>query len=166
MKKLFLSLALIALALSVNAQSKSVASLYEKYKGDDDFFHMELGGNFMNFADGFKINLDKDDMAAVAKSIEKLNFFTLPDKADASGTEFKSLQKGLERERYELLMEAAEGKGGIMVYSKGGNTISDLIVLVGGDEGDLMVVEMKGTFSQETIAKAANYNTKGSKGAK
>ncbi|MDI1324535.1 MAG: DUF4252 domain-containing protein [Algoriphagus sp.] len=166
MKKLFLSLALIALALSVNAQSKSVASLYEKYKGDDDFFHMELGGNFMNFADGFKIDLDKDDMAAVAKSIEKLNFFTLPENADASGTEFKSLQKGLERERYELLMEAAEGKGGIMVYSKGGNSISDLVVLVGGDEGDLMVVEMKGTFDQETIAKATNYSSKGSKGAK
>jgi hypothetical protein len=166
MKKLFLSLALMALALSVNAQSKSVASLYEKYKGDDDFFHMELGGNFMNFADGFKIDLNKDDMAAVAKSIQKLNFFTLPDNANSSGVEFKSLQKGLERERYELLMEAAEGKGGILVYSKGGNTISDLIVLVGGDEGDLMVVEMKGTFSQEAIAKATNYSSKGSKGAK
>lgn len=166
MKKLFLSLALITLALSVNAQSKSVASLHEKYKGDDDFFHMELGGNFMNFADGFKIDLDKDDLAAVAKSIEKLNFFTLPDNTDANGVEFKSLQKGLERERYELLMEAAEGKGGIMVYSKGGNTISDLIVLVGGDEGDLMVVEMKGTFSQEVITKATNYSSKGSKGAK
>ena len=164
MKKLFLSLALIALALAVNAQSKSVASLFEKYKSDDDFFHMELGGNFMNFADGFKIDLDKNDMAAVAKSIEKLNFFTLPDNADASGSEFKSLQKGLERERYELLMEAAEGKGGIMVYSKGGNTISDLVVLVGGDEGDLMVVEMKGIFDQETVSKAVSSGTKGSKG--
>jgi Domain of unknown function (DUF4252) len=53
-----------------------------------------------------------------------------------------------------------------LVYSKGGNSISDLVVLVGGDEGDLMVVEMKGTFDQETIAKATNYSSKGSKGAK
>ena len=166
MKKLFLSLALIALAISVNAQSKSVASLYEKYKGDDDFFHMELGGNFMNFADGFKIDLDKNEMATVAKSIEKLNFFTLPDNADQSRAEFKSLQKGLERERYELLMEAAEGKGGVMIYSKGGNTISDLVVLVGGDEGDLIVVEMKGIFDQETISKAVSSGTKRSKGTK
>jgi len=166
MKKLFLSLALIALVMSVHAQSKSVASLYEKYKGDEDFFHMELGGNFMNFADGFKIDLDKNDMATVAKSIEKLNFFTLPDNADQSREEFKSLQKGLERERYELLMEAAEGKGGLMIYSKGANKISDLVVLVGGDEGDLMVVEMKGIFDQETISKAMSSGTKGSKGAK
>ena len=28
----------------------------------------------MNFAEGFKIDIDKNDMATVAKSIEKLNF--------------------------------------------------------------------------------------------
>jgi len=156
MKKLILTLALIGSIMAVQAQSKSVKALYEKYKGDDDFFHMELGGNFMNFADGFKIDLDKNDMAAVAKSVEKLNFFTLPDNIDKDRAEFKALQKGLERERYDLLMEASEGKGGVLVYSKGGNTISDLVVLVGGDEGDLMVVELKGEFDSETLAKATS----------
>jgi hypothetical protein len=156
MKKLILTLALIGSVMAVQAQSKSVKALYEKYKGDDDFFHMELGGNFMNFADGFKIDLDKNDMATVAKSVEKLNFFTLPDNIDRDRAEFKALQKGLEKERYDLLMEASEGKGGVMVYSKGGNTISDLVVLVGGDEGDLMVVELKGEFDSETLAKATS----------
>ncbi|SFA91139.1 DUF4252 domain-containing protein [Algoriphagus aquimarinus] len=160
MKKLILTLALIGAVMSVQAQSKSVKALYEKFKGEDDFFHMELGGNFMNFAEGFKIDIDKNDMATVAKSIEKLNFFTLPDHADDTRQEYKALQKGLERERYELLMEASEGKGGVIVYSKGGNTISDLVVLVGGDDGDLMVVELKGKFDQELVAKATNYKNK------
>lgn len=161
MKKLILTLALIGMVMAVQAQSKSVKALYEKYKGEDDFFHMELGGNFMNFAEGFKIDIDKNDMATVAKSIEKLNFFTLPDRVDESRVEFKDLQKGLERERYDLLMEASEGKkGGVIVYSKGGNTISDLVVLVGGDDGDLMVVELKGKFDQELVAKATSYRGK------
>lgn len=160
MKKLILTLALIGAVMSVQAQSKSVKALYEKYKSEDDFFHMELGGNFMNFAEGFKIDIDKNDMATVAKSIEKLNFFTLPDHADDTRQEFKTLQKGLERESYELLMEASEGKSGVIVYSKGGNTISDLVVLVGGDDGDLMVVELKGKFDQELVARAANYKGK------
>ncbi len=160
MKKLILTLALIGAVMAAQAQSKSVKALYEKYKSDDDFFHLELGGNFMNFAQGFKIDMDENDMATVAKSIEKLNFFTLPDHADDSRLEYKALQKGLEKERYELLMEASEGKGGLIVYSKGGNTISDLVVLVGGDEGDLMVVELKGAFDQELVAKATNYKGK------
>lgn len=158
MKKLILTLALIASVMAVQAQSKSVKALYEKYKGQDDFFHMELGGNFMNFAEGFKIDIDENDMATVAKSIDKLNFFNLPDHSDVNRQEYKSLQKGLEREHYDLLMEASEGKkGGVMVYSKGGKKISDLVVLVGGDDGDLMVVELLGTFDQELVAKAANY---------
>lgn len=156
MKKLILTLIMIGTVMAVQAQSKSVKALYEKYKGDDDFFHMELGGNFMNFAEGFKIDMDKNDMATVAKSIEKLNFFTLPDNSDYNRVEFKALQKGLEKERYDLLMEASEGKGGVLVYSKGGNSISDLVVLVGGDEGDLMVVELKGEFDSETVARATN----------
>ncbi|UZD21227.1 DUF4252 domain-containing protein [Algoriphagus halophytocola] len=158
MKKLILTFALLGAVWSVQAQSKSVKALYEKYKGEDDFFHMELGGNFMNFAEGFKIDIDENDMATVAKSIDKLNFFNLPDQSDVNRRESKSLQKGLERERYELLMEASEGKSGsVMVYSKGGKKISDLVVLVGGDDGDLMVVELLGTFDQEMVAKAANY---------
>ncbi|MEP0711270.1 MAG: DUF4252 domain-containing protein [Algoriphagus sp.] len=160
MKKLILTLALIGSVMAAQGQSKSVKALYDKYKSDDDFFHLELGGNFLNFAEGFKIDIDENDMATVAKSIEKLNFFTLQDHADDARQEYKTLQKGLEKERYELLMEASEGKGGLIVYSKGGKTISDVVVLVAGDEGDLMVVELKGSFDQELVAKATNYTGK------
>ncbi|MFC3416888.1 DUF4252 domain-containing protein [Algoriphagus hitonicola] len=154
MKKLLFTLAFLGLVLQVSAQSKSVAHLKEKYQGHEDFFNMELGGNFLNFAEGFKIDLDEDDMATVAKSLEKMNFFKLPEGSDADHAEFRALQKGLQKERYDLLMEAAEGKTGVMVYSKGARTISDLVVLVGGDEGDLMVVELKGSFAQEMVEKA------------
>jgi hypothetical protein len=157
MKKLILTLALIGAVLTAQAQSKSVNALYEKYKSNDDFFHLELGGNFMNFAEGFKIDLNEDDMATVAKSIEKLNFFTLPDNSDQNKIEYKALLKGLEKERYELLMETNDKNSGITVFSKGSTKISDLVVLVSGDEGDLMVFEMKGSFDQELVAKATNY---------
>jgi hypothetical protein len=160
MKKLILTLALIGAVMTAQAQSKSVKAMYEKYKSNDDFFHLELGGNFMNFAQGFKIKIDEDDMATVAKSIEKLNFFNLPDNSDLNKMEYKALLKGLEKERYELLMETTDKKSGISVFSKGSTKISDLVVLVSGDEGDLMVFEMKGSFDQELVAKAVNYKSK------
>ena len=153
MKKLLLVIVMLGFVFAAKAQSKSVALLKEKYKGHEDFFNMELGGNFMNFAEGFKIDIDENDMATVAKSIEKLQFYKLPEHVDQNRTEFKALKKGLEKERYELLMEMAD-EGEIVIYSKGGKNISDLVVLVGGDEGDLMVVELKGSFDQKVIAKA------------
>jgi hypothetical protein len=154
MKKLILTLSLCALVFTVNAQSKSVAALKDKYKSNDDFFQLELGGNFMNFAEGFKIDIDKNDMATVAKSVEKLNFFTLPDGSD-SYADFKALQKGLDREHYDLLLETSEGKSGVLIFSKGATMISDLVILVGDQkEGDLIVIELKGKFTQEAISKA------------
>ncbi len=156
MKKLILTFTFFALVFAAQAQSKSVAALKEKYQSNEDFFNMELGGNFMNFAEGFKIDIDEDDMATVAKSIEKLNFFTLPEGSD-NYAEFKSLQKGLEKERYDLMMEVADSDGEVLVYSKGSSIISDLVILVGDEkEGDLMVVELKGKFAQEVLAKATS----------
>lgn len=160
MKKLILTLALIGTVMTVQAQSKSVKALYDKYSSNDDFFHLELGGNFMNFAQGFKIDIDKNDMATVAKSIEKLNFYTLPDNSDQNKIEYRALLRGLEKERYELLMETTDKNSGITIFSKGSAKISDLVVLVSGDEGSLMVFEMKGLFDQELVAKATNYKSK------
>lgn len=160
MKKLILTLMLIGAVMSVQAQSKSVKALYDKYSSNDDFFHLELGGNFMNFAQGFKIDIDKNDMATVAKSIEKLNFYTLPENTDQNKIEYKALLRGLEKERYELLMETTEKNSGVTIFSKGSSKISDLVVLVSGEQGSLMVFEMKGLFDQELVAKATNYKSK------
>jgi hypothetical protein len=156
MKKLIGTVLLFSLVLSLKAQSKSIEVIKNKYKGNEEFFHLELGGNFMNFAEGFKINMDKGDMATVAKSIEKLNFLTLPD-GSQSVAEYKSLKKGLEKEKYDLLMEAAEGKSGLMIYGKGDRTLSDLVILLGDEKkGNLILVELKGSFTQEMLTKAKN----------
>jgi hypothetical protein len=74
--------------------------------------------------------------------------------------EYNALLKGLEKERYELLMETTDKGSGVTIFSKGASKISDLVVLVNGDKGDLMVFEMKGSFDQELVAKAANYKGK------
>jgi len=43
----------------------------------------------------------------------------------------------------------------VMIYSKGASIISDLVILVEDEkEGDLMVIELKGKFTQEALAKA------------
>lgn len=154
MKRTLIIIASLALSLSVHAQSKSVQALYQQFKGNEDFFHMELGGNFMNFADGLKIDLSEDDMETVAKSIERLNFFKLPEGVDQTKGYSKSLRKGLEKEKYDLLLETSEGSSSIHIFSKGSRTISDLVVLIRDNDGDLIVAEMKGEFAQDVVEKA------------
>jgi hypothetical protein len=160
MKKFILSICLLMLVVAVQAQSKTVASLVQKYEGEKESFHLELGGNFMNFADGFNLKLDEKELETVIKSIQKINFITLSEKHWQSGIEFNTLKNGLERERYELLLEAVEGKDGVMIYSKGGQSISDLVVVVSGSEGDLTVAEFKGSFEEKLVFRAIQASVK------
>uniref|UniRef100_UPI004047B592 DUF4252 domain-containing protein n=1 Tax=Algoriphagus sp. TaxID=1872435 RepID=UPI004047B592 len=67
----------------------------------------------------------------------------------------KHSKKDLNKENYDLILEAAEGKGGVRIYSKGTTTLSDLVILVGEEKnGGLIVVELKGNFTQEMLEKA------------
>jgi hypothetical protein len=154
MKKLLLIISMTMFAFMANAQSKSVEALYQKYKANDDFFHMDIGGNFMNFAEGFNVKLDEAKMEGIIKSLERVKLFKLPENDSVSKTEFKTLHKALEREKYELMMEANDKGSGVLIFTKGDRTISDVVVLLNDKEGDLMVVELLGSFDSKALSEA------------
>lgn len=154
MKKLILILSLSLVGQFSFAQSKSVDALYQKYKANDDFFHMDIGGNFMNFAEGFNVKLDEANMEGIVKSLEKVKLFKLPENVGSAETEFKALQKSLEKERYELLMETRDKGNSVLIFTKGNNVISDVVVMVNDKEGDMIVVELLGSFDSKTLADA------------
>lgn len=153
MKKLWFTMLLMSLALLTHAQSKSVAALYEKYKGNDNFFHMDMAGSFFDFANGLQVDLDDEGMKAIAKSVERVKVFKLPVGKELAKMDFKALQKGLRKEKYELMMELSEKNSQIAFYSKGGNRIKDLVLLIAGEGNDShLVLELQGEFESKTIA--------------
>jgi hypothetical protein len=158
MKKHFILIAasLMLFAQSSFAQSKSVEALYQKHKSNPDFFHLDLGGSFMNFAKSMNVKLDNGQAEAISNSMERLKMFKLPVDAQMASTEFKALQKGLERERFELMMEATEKKSSFLIYTKGSRRISDVVVMVKDTNGEMLVFELKGDFDSKTLAEVGS----------
>jgi hypothetical protein len=154
MKKLLLIISLAMFTHMANAQSKSVDALYQKYKANEDFFHMDIGGNFMNFAEGFIVKLDEAKVEGIVKSLERVKLFKLPENSPNGQTEFKALHKSLEKEKYELMMETSDKGSGMLIFTKGDRMISDVVVLLNDKEGDLMVVELLGNFDSKALADA------------
>jgi len=145
---------LMVFSVMTQAQSKSVASLYEKYKSDEDFFHLDLAGSFFDFAEGFNIDFDEEGFKAIAKSVERMKLFKLPVGREIAKQDFKALQRGLRKEKYDLMMEVAEKGSNIAFYSRGGDVISDLVLLIGGDsDDDYLVIELEGAFESKKLAK-------------
>lgn len=154
MKKLLLIFSFAMIAHMANAQSKSVEALYQKYKANDDFFHMDIGGNFMNFAKGFNVKLDEANAEGIINSLERVKLFKLPENSPTSIAEFKTLHSALQKERYELMMEASDKGSGVLIFTKGNKLISDVVVLINDKGGDLMVVELHGNFDSKSLAEA------------
>jgi hypothetical protein len=154
MKKLLLIVSLVMFMHMAQAQSKSVDALYQKYKANDDFFHMDIGGNFMNFAEGFNVKLDEAKVEGIVKSLERVKLFKLPENSPTGQAEFKTLYKALEKEKYELMMETSDKGNGILIFTKGDRMISDVVVLLNDKGGDLMVVELLGNFDSKSLAEA------------
>jgi hypothetical protein len=69
MKKLLLILTLVIIGNMVYAQSKSVEALYQKHKSDPEFFHLDLGGSFMNFAKSLDVKIDNDKAESITNSM-------------------------------------------------------------------------------------------------
>lgn len=154
MKKLMLILALTCFGHIAFGQSKSVETLYNKYKSNDDFFHMDIGGNFMNFAKGFNVKLDEANVEGIVTALDRVKLFKLPQSNPNLQVEFKALQKSLESEKFELLMEAKDKGNAVLIFTKGNKVISDVVVLLNDKGGDMMVVELLGAFDSKTIADA------------
>jgi hypothetical protein len=144
---------LILLAQSSFAQSKSVDALYQKHKSNPDFFHMDLGGNFMNFAKGFNVNLNEEQSSLLTKSLEKVKFFKLPTQS-SSKAEFLGLQKGLEKEKFDLMMEVSEKNNNVMIYTKGNASINDIVLMVNDKNSDFIIIELKGDFDSKMLSEA------------
>jgi hypothetical protein len=152
-KHILLVLAFIVLiGQTCLAQSKSVDSVFQKYKGDENFFHLDLGGSFMNFAKGMNIQLENGLEETIANSMERMKMFKLPLDSQIAKSEYKALQMGLEKERFDLTMELNEKKNEISVYTKGHSKISNIVVLLKDDKGEVMVFELLGEFDPKVVS--------------
>jgi hypothetical protein len=152
MKKTLIILMISALTHVGFGQSKSVADLYSQYKDHPDLFHLDLGGNFLGLAKSFNVNIDNEQANSLSKATEKVSMYKFPKSAKTG--DFINLKRGLEKEKFELLLEAGKPSDGASIYGKGSKKINDLIIMVESDE--LIILELLGDFDPEMLSKLIN----------
>lgn len=106
----------------------------------------------MNLAKSFNIKFDEGQEESISQSIEKIRMYKIPATGEIAGKEYLSLRKGLEKERFDVLMEAGKSKSGVILFGKGGKRIQDLVLLVRDDKEEMMVFEITGDFDSKMIS--------------
>ena len=153
MKKLILLIAIV-LPMAVLAQKTPVDKLFEKYANQKGFTTVNISGKLLGFAS--QIETGNDDASELLSSLSGIRVLTVEDDELNKKIDFYSeLEKDgfFKNNNFEVLMEVTEDDEIVRFLAKdaGGGKISDLLLVVGGDENTL--VSISGIIDPASINK-------------
>ncbi len=151
MKKLLLSIVLIAGIMTMNAQSP-VDKIFDKYAGKDGYTTVIIN-SFM-----FRLiaNLDIDDpdyneFKKASAGIESIKILT--QDGGNSKSFGKELIEILPRKEYKELMVVKDAEEEVLFLAREeGGIITEFLLIVSGDDGDDALIVFTGNIDLESIA--------------
>ena len=154
MKKIILSTLIIALGVSLFAQPAGFDRLYYNYKGEEGVVALRIPGFVMKLA-GSIADLDREEKQLL-RSLRSVTVLTIEETDLYPGVNFTeevniSHMKG----GYALLLEVHDGNEDVIIAAREKKgKITDLIVVVGGDEN--VLVHVRGRMNNNLLENLAD----------
>jgi hypothetical protein len=151
MKKLFLSITALCLALIVQAQTNPVDAMFDKYSEKDGFTVVSISSRMLSmFAGQDADNKEAENLFARLKSIKILSVEDSLLNRDLNF--YTELSKKLDLSVYEELMVVKEGKDitRFLIQQKG-DLITELLVISGGPSGNSLI-SIRGNLDLKSIS--------------
>lgn len=153
MKKILLSAILIAVGISLYAQPAGFDRLYYNYKGEEGVVALRIPGFVMKLA-GSIADLDREEKQLL-RSLRSVTVLTIeethlyPDVNFTEEVNLSHMKRG-----YKMLLEVHDGDEDVVIAAREKNgKITDLIVVVGGDEN--VLVHVRGRMNSNLLENLA-----------
>ena len=149
MKTTIIALLLAFSTLTLQAQPVGLDRLYYTYKGEEGVVAFRVPGFLMKFA-GMCAGLDHAERQLL-RSLRSVSILTIEDQSLYPGVNFtEEIRTDRMGDNYQLLLEVHEPDEDVVIAARERNgKITDLIVIVGGDENTL--VHVKGRMNCDLI---------------
>jgi hypothetical protein len=159
MKKLMIAIAACCLAGCTFAQKDQVSALFDKYNGKEGITVVNVTGDMLKLISQaeeqrrdtvFTSKLNEIKVLAVEKSCDK------PVNIDFKQELYDKLDKSLYK---EMVSVKKEGQDVVVLFRENGERISEILIIVGGNEdnalvqvkGDMLMSEMADMFGKYQI---------------
>ena len=153
MKKLILSALIITMGVSLFAQPAGVDRLYYNYKGEEGVVAIRIPGFLMKLA-GSIADLDREEKQLL-RSLRSVTVLTIEESdlyPDVNFTEEVDLSRM--KGGYQMLLEVHDGDEDVVIAAREKKgKITDLIVVVGGDEN--VLVHVRGRMDSNLLENLA-----------
>ena len=142
---------------SALAQEDAISKYFSKYVDDERFTVVYISGKMFDLINKMEIDLDDEEASAilsVCKDLKGLRILT----TEENGLQFyNEALKIINKNSYETLMTVREGKSENVQFlvkdSNGGNTINELLLLVGGESEDFVLISFIGNIDLKEVGK-------------
>ena len=153
MKKLILSALIITRGVSLFAQPAGVDRLYYNYKGEEGVVALRIPGFLLKLA-GSIADLDREEKQLL-RSLRSVTVLTIEEMDLYPGVNFTE-EVDLSRMKggYQMLLEIHDGDEDVVIAAREKKgKITDLIVVVGGDEN--VLVHVRGRMQSDLLENLA-----------
>ena len=149
MKKIALLLPLLVLPFLVNAQKTPIDELFEKYYGMEGFTTVLVTEDMFEVV--AKMETSTGDIDGILGKIKRVRVLAQEDEnTEAEKINFMDELKGVKFDDYKELVVVKDADQDVMILAKeDGGKLSELLVLVSGDDNVLVSVE--GRFTMEDL---------------
>lgn len=158
MKKLLLIVCFIGMSAVIMAQNKSIDRVFDKYAGKEGFTTVYISKYmFTMFAN--LDDIDDEDLKETQDVFGKLTGIKIlaVEDADALGEGvnfYNEIMKDLPRDRYEELMVVKDSESDVIFLAREEQgIIVELLLIVGGEGDDNVLIAITGEIDLNTIAK-------------
>jgi hypothetical protein len=148
-----------AMFLSANlmAQEDAISKYFSKYVDDERFTVVYISGKMFEMINKMELDLDDEEaeaILAVCKDLKGLRILT----TEENGAQFyKEALSIINKNEYETLMTVREGKTENVQFlaktGQGGNSLDELLLLVGGENEDFVLLSFIGKIDLNQVGK-------------
>lgn len=156
MKKLIISTFVIAFCVSLLAQPAGYHNIYNNYKGEEGVMSIHIPGILMKFA-GLCAGLEHNERQLL-RCLKSVSVLTIENSDLYPGVNFAE-EMDLSRMKgdYNLLMEVHDGNDDVIIAAREKKgKITDLIVVIGGEENTL--VHVRGRLQSDLLKELAEVS--------
>ena len=153
MKKLILSALIIAVGVSLFAQPAGIDRLYYNYKGEEGVVALKIPGFVMKLA-GSIADLDREEKQLL-RSLRSVTVLTIEETDLYPGVNFtEEVNLSHMKGGYHMLLEVHDSNEDVIIAAREKRgKITDLIVVVGGDEN--VLVHVRGRMNNNLLENLA-----------
>jgi hypothetical protein len=158
---------------SAQAQEDAISKYFAKYVDDERFTVVYISGKMFQMFNKMELDLEDEEAEAIMSVVKDLKGLRILTTETDGAKFYQEALQTINTKGYETLMEVREGKTENVKFlvkdSNDGNTLDELLLLVGGEDEDFVLLSFMGKIDLNQIgklSKAFDDNDGGNKGTK